>query len=120
MAFDASSIRYFIREHGILMSLKKRDQGEYDSVTGTIGYLETDYSFYGFSYNHTPYFLNQNSIVVASLKIVIPSKQANGLAMVPPKVNDQVIINNLIYDILKVSEVSSANSVVCYTVDVKG
>ena len=121
MAFDSYSIRYFIKEHGITMTLRQRTQGSYNSTTGTVANTTTDYQTVGFSFHSVPYDLQQkNSVVVASRQIIFTSLQVNGSALPKPKVNDQVIISGFTHDILKVQEVKSANNVIIYVVDVKG
>lgn len=120
MAFDNSSIRYFIKDHGSLITLKKRVKGSYNTTTGSVSYTSTDYKVYGFSYKNSPTTLQDNSVVVATRKVILSNLQKNGLTLPEPKTDDQVVINGSTFDIIKVMVVKSADKVVCYTLDVKG
>ncbi len=120
MAFDNSSIRYFIKDHGTLVTLKKRTKGAYNTSTGSITYTSADYTVYGFSYKNSPTILQDNSVVVATRKVILSNLQKNGSALPEPKTDDQIVVEGSTFDIIKVTVVKSANKVVCYTLDVKG
>lgn len=120
MSFDNTSIRYFIKEHGLLLTLRKRAKGAYNTTTGTVSYTNTDYSAYGFSYKNTPISLQDNSVIVATRKVILSNLQSNGSSLPEPKTEDQIIVDGSTFDIIKVMVVKSADKVVCYTLDVKG
>lgn len=120
MAFDNGTIRYFIRDHGVLVTLRKRAKGSYDASTGSVEYTNTDYKVYGYSYKNSPTDLTDNSTIISTRKLILSNLQKNGKELPSPKVNDQIVINNEVFNIMKVSVVKSANKVVCYTLDLKG
>lgn len=120
MAFDNYTIRYFIKDHGLPTTLRKKSRGSYNATTGTVTETPTDYSTYGYSYKSVPTKLQDNSTVISTRKVIVSNLQTNYTALPTPKAGDQVIINNFTYDIVTVSEVRSAGSVVCYTLDVTG
>ena len=120
MAFDNYTIRYFIKDHGLPAILRKKSRSSYNATTGTVSETNTDYRTYGYSYKSVPTQLQENSTVLSTRKVIISNLQTNHKVLPTPKAGDQVIINSFTYDIVSVSEVRSASSVVCYTLDVKG
>lgn len=120
MAFDTYTIRYFINEHGVVTTLKKRTKGAYNSATGSVTFTTTEHKVYGFSYKTSPEALQENSVVTSVRKVILSGLKTNHKPLPMPTVEDQIVINGVTYDILKVSDVRSANNVVCYTLDVRG
>lgn len=120
MSFDQTSIRYFFKEHGKVVTLRKLDSDSYDKDTGTIGYTHTDYYVNGYSMNNSPFELTDSSIVVSTRRVILSAKQTNGQDLPQPEVNDQVIVDGLTFDILKVYDSKSHESMICYTLVCKG
>jgi hypothetical protein len=120
VAFDTYSIRYFIKEHGVVTTLKKRTKGAYNSTTGSVSFTTVDHKVYGFSYKASPESLQENSVVTSMRKVIVSAIKTNHKPLPLPTVDDQIVINGTTYDILKVSDVKSANNVIFYTLDVRG
>lgn len=120
MAFDTYTIKYFIKDHGTLITLRKVSKGAYDNATGKVTNTNTDYKTYGYSYKSVPDGLTDNSIVTSTRKVIISGVQKNNKVLPQPRVGDQVIVGGSTYDILRVYEVKDSSNTVIYTLDVKG
>ncbi|CAB4125098.1 hypothetical protein UFOVP59_77 [uncultured Caudovirales phage] len=120
MAFDQTSIRLFLKEHGKALILRKRSAGEYDLTTGTIGHTTTDYSVNGYSMNNSPFEITPESIVVATRRVILSSKQTDGTDLPPPEINDQVVDGEDVFDVLRVYDSKTHETPICYTLVCRG
>jgi len=120
MAFNQYSTNYFIKQHGVTVTLRSRTTGSYDDATGVVAITYTDYSTYGFSNAIVPSDLTPNSVVNTHRTVILTDKQTNGTTLPLPKVNDQVIIGSVTLDVVEVNMVSSSSTVVYYLLKVDG
>lgn len=120
MAFDQTSIRLFLKEHGKVVTLRKREAGEYDVTTGTIFYSTADYLVNGYSMSNSPFELTDTSVVISTRRVIISAKQINGEELPQPSINDQIIVDDQSFDVLKVYDSKSHDSMICYTLVCKG
>ena len=120
MAFDQTSIKQFLKEHGKVVEFRQATTEEYDVLTGTTGQTYTSYSVYGYSMNNSPYELTNESLVIATRRIILYGKQTNGDLLPQPKINDEVIVDGFEFNVIKVFDSKSHDDVICYTLVCKG
>ena len=114
MAFNTYPTDYFIRQHGSTMTLRKRESGDYDTETGSVNFVETEYITYGYSSKTIPSDLTGQSVVVNNRAIFLIGKQTNGEDLPAPLVNDQVDADDLTFNITEVDVVKSNGKVIYY------
>ena len=119
MAFDNYTLRQLLREHGIALTLRKRDAGAYNSDTGTVTTTNTDYAVRGYFYDYTPEMVDSNSILRGDRRVVLDSKLINGSATPAPDATDQIIGLGDTVNIVKVMEIKSGSATMCYQLQVR-
>lgn len=120
MAFNKYPTDFFIKQHGIVVTLRSRATGSYNDATGVVAITYTDYSVYGFSNAIVPSDLAQDSVINTHRTVILKSKQVNNSALPLPKVNDQVIIGSVTLDVVEVDMVNSGSTVIYYILKVNG
>jgi hypothetical protein len=120
MAFNQYPAKFFIKQHGATVTLRSRTTGSYDDATGVVAITYADYKTYGFSYKTTPSNLTPNSVIKTERTFLLSDKQINGSLLPFPKVNDQVILGNITYDVVEVDLVISGSTVIYYILKVIG
>jgi len=116
MAFNTYPTNYFIRQHGSIMTLRKRESGEYDVETGSVNFVENEYSVYGYSSKTIPSSLTGQSVVVNGRVIFLISKQINGEDLPAPVVNDQIDVDDFTVNVTEVDVVKSNGKVIYYLI----
>lgn len=119
MAFDPSTLRQMIREHGLPLTLRKRAAGAYDNDTGSVTTTNTDYAVRGYFYDFTPDMLDGESILRGDRRVVLDSKLINGSATPEPDATDQIIGLGDTVNIVKVMEIKSGSNTMCYLLQVR-
>jgi hypothetical protein len=119
MAFNQTSIRHFIKEHGFTVTFKQRTRGTYDVASGTSTTVDTDYTVDAFFTNRSPAILRDDGIVISSRDVVISRWDTSGVEIPLPLVNDQVIIFGRAYDIVRVNDTKSSNNIIIYVLSLK-
>lgn len=119
MAFDPSTLRQLINEHGIALTLRKRAAGAYNDTTGTVTTTNTDYTVRGYFYDYTPDMIDSNSILRGDRRVVLDSKLTNGSATPEPDATDQIIGLGDTVNIVKVMEIKSGSATMCYQLQVR-
>ena len=119
MAFDPSTLRQMIREHGLALTLRKRAAGAYNATTGTVTTTNTDYALRGYFYDYTPDMIDGNSILRGDRRVVLDSKLTNGSATPEPDATDQIIGLGDTVNIVKVMEIKSGSGTMCYLLQVR-
>ena len=120
MAFNQYPTKFFIKQHGVTVTLRSRTTGSYDDATGVVAITYTDYSTYGFSNAIVPSDLTPNSVVNTHRTVILTDKQTNNSALPLPKVNDQIIIGSVTLDVVEVNVVGSGSTVAYYLLKVDG
>ena len=119
MAFDPSTLRQMIREHGLPLTLRKRAAGAYNNDTGSVTTTNTDYAVRGYFYDFTPDMLDGESILRGDRRVVLDSKLINGSATPEPDATDQIIGLGDTVNIVKVMEIKSGSNTMCYLLQVR-
>lgn len=119
MAFDPYTLRQLIKEHGMVLTLRKRAAGAYDSDLGTVTTTNTDYAVRGYFYDYTPDMIDGNSILRGDRRVVLDSLLINGTATPEPDATDQIIGLGDTVNIVKVMEIKSGSSTMCYLLQVR-
>ena len=119
MAFDPYTLRQLIKEHGMALTLRKRAAGAYDSDLGTVTITNTDYAVRGYFYDYTPDMIDGNSILRGDRRVVLDSLLINGTATPEPDATDQIIGLGDTVNIVKVMEIKSGSSTMCYQLQVR-
>lgn len=119
MAFDPYTLRQLIKEHGMALTLRKRAAGAYDSDLGTVTTTNTDYAVRGYFYDYTPDMIDGNSILRGDRRVVLDSLLINGTATPEPDATDQIIGLGDTVNIVKVMEIKSGSSTMCYQLQVR-
>lgn len=119
MAFDPYTLRQLIKEHGMALTLRKRAAGSYDSDLGTVTTTNTDYAVRGYFYDYTPDMIDGNSILRGDRRVVLDSLLINGTATPEPDATDQIVGLGDTVNIVKVMEIKSGSSTMCYQLQVR-
>lgn len=119
MAFDNSTLRHLIKEHGLTLTLRKRAASAYNVTTGSVTQTNTDYSVKGYFYDFTPDMIDGNSILRGDRRVVLDVKLLNGSATPEPDATDQVIGLGDTVNIVKVMEIKSGSNTMCYLLQVR-
>lgn len=119
MAFDTHPLRHVIREHGVVLTLRKRASSAYNNDTGTVTQTNTDYSVKGYFYDFTPDAIDSNSILRGDRRVVIDAKLVNGQNTPEPDATDQIIGLGDTVDIVTVMEIKSGSNTMCYLLQVR-
>lgn len=119
MAFDAHTIRTLIREHGLVLTLRKRSSGAYDNDTGTVTQTNTDYAVRGYFYDFTPDMVDADSTLRGDRRVVLDAKLTNGQNTPEPDATDQIIGLGDTVNIVKVMEIKSGSNTMCYLLQVR-
>lgn len=119
MAFDPSTLRHMIREHGLPLTLRKRAAGAYNNDTGSVTTTNTDYAVRGYFYDFTPDMLDSESILRGDRRVVLDSKLIDGTATPEPDATDQIIGLGDTVNIVKVMEIKSGSNTMCYLLQVR-
>ena len=119
MAFDNYTLRTMIKDHGIVLTLRKRAAGAYNVATGTVTTTNTDYAVRGYFYDYTPDMIDGNSILRGDRRVVLDSVLTNGTATPEPDATDQIIGLGDTVNIVKVMEIKSGSATMCYQLQVR-
>ena len=119
MAFDPSTLRQMIREHGLVLTLRKRAASAYNATTGTVTTTNTDYALRGYFYDYTPDMIDDSSILRGDRRVVLDNKLTNGSATPEPDATDQIIGLGDTVNIVKVMEIKSGSGTMCYLLQVR-
>lgn len=119
MAFDPYTLRQLTKEHGIVLTLRKRAAGAYSDATGTVTTTNTDYAVRGYFYDYTPDMIDGNSILRGDRRVVLDSVLTNGSATPEPDATDQIIGLGDTVNIVKVMEIKSGSATMCYQLQVR-
>lgn len=119
MAFDNSTLRQMIKEHGLTITLRKRASSAYNVTTGSVTQTNTDYVVKGYFYDFTPDMIDGNSILRGDRRVVIDTKLINGSATPEPDATDQIIGLGDAVNIVKVMEIKSGSKTMCYLLQVR-
>ena len=119
MAFDPYTLRQLIKEHGMALTLRKRAAGAYDNDLGTVTTTNTDYAVRGYFYDYTPDMIDGNSILRGDRRVVLDNKLTSGSATPEPDATDQIIGLGDTVNIVKVMEIKSGSSTMCYQLQVR-
>ena len=119
MAFDPSTLRQLLSEHGMALTLRKRAAGAYDDTLGTVTATNTDYAVRGYFYDYTPDMLDSSSILLGDRRVVLDSKLTDGSATPEPDATDQIIGLGDTVNIVKVMEIKSGSATMCYQLQVR-
>lgn len=119
MAFDPSTLRQLIKEHGIALTLRKRAASAYNNDTGTVTTTNTDYAVRGYFYDFTPDMVDSESILRGDRRVVLDCKLINGTNTPEPDATDQIIGLGDTVNIVKVMEIKSGSSTMCYLLQVR-
>lgn len=119
MAFDNSTLRSLIKEHGVTVTLRKRAAGTYNNDTGTVTTTNTDYSVRAYFYDFTPDMIDDQSILRGDRRVVIDSKLVDGSTTPEPDATDQIIGLGDTVNIVKVMEIKSGSATMCYLLQVR-
>lgn len=119
MAFDPSTLRQLIKEHGIALTLRKRAASAYNNDTGTVTTTNTDYAVRGYFYDYTPDMIDGNSILRGDRRVVLDCKLINGTNTPEPDATDQIIGLGDTVNIVKVMEIKSGSNTMCYLLQVR-
>lgn len=119
MAFDNYTLRTMIKDHGIVLTLRKRAAGAYNSDTGTVTTTDTDYAVRGYYYDYTPDRIDGDSILRGDRGVLLDSKLTNGAATPEPDATDQIIGLGDTVNIVRVMEIKSGSATMCYQLQVR-
>lgn len=119
MAFDPYTLRQLIKEHGIVLTLRKRAAGAYDNDTGTVTTTNTDYAVRGYFYDYTPDMVDGQSILRGDRRVVLDSVLVSGTSTPEPDATDQIIGLGDTVNIVKVMEIKSGSATMCYQLQVR-
>lgn len=119
MAFDPYTLRQLIKEHGIVLTLRKRAASAYDNDLGTVTTTNTDYAVRGYFYDYTPDMIDGNSILRGDRRVVLDCKLTNGTNTPEPDATDQIIGLGDTVNIVKVMEIKSGSNTMCYLLQVR-
>lgn len=120
MAANFFATKTFIKQHGVIVTLRSRLVGSYNDATGVVSTTYSDYSTYGFSNSIIPSNLNTDSVINNKRTVILSDLQVNKSALPLPKVNDQVIISGVTLDVVQVNAIKSGNTVAYYSLMVDG
>lgn len=119
MAFDPYTLRQLIKEHGLVLTLRKQTSGVYDNDTGAVTQTNTDYSVRGYFYDYTPDMVDGQSILRGDRRVVLDCKLVNGSNTPEPDATDQIIGLGDTVNIVKVMEIKSGSATMCYQLQVR-
>ena len=119
MAFDPYTLRQMISEHGMALTLRKRAAGAYDNDLGSVTTTNTDYAVRGYFYDYTPDMVDGQSILKGDRRVVLDSRLTNGSTTPEPDATDQILGLGDTVDIVKVMEIRSGSSTMCYLLQVR-
>jgi hypothetical protein len=119
MAFSSYGLRQLIKEHGIVLTLRKRAASAYDSNTGSVTQTNTDYTVRGYFYDYTPDMIDGQSILRGDRRVVLDNRLVNGSVTPQPDATDQIIGLGDTVNIVKVMEIKSGSATMCYLLQVR-
>ena len=139
MAFDPYTLRQMIKEHGLMLTLRKKTFGSYNTTSGTTSYTDLDYAVRGYFYDYTPEMIDGNSVIRGDRRLVLDSSlvsssqittqfdeiitaetlAALGIETFLPAVSDQIIGLGDTVNIVKVMEIKSGSRTMCYLLQVR-
>lgn len=119
MAFDNYTLRTMIKDHGIVLTLRKRAAGAYNSDTGTVTTTNTDYAVRGYFYDYTPDRVDSDSILRGDRGVLLDNKLLNGQPTPEPDATDQIIGLGDTVNVVRVMEIKSGSATMCYQLQVR-
>jgi len=119
MAFDPHTLRQLIKEHGRVVTLRKRAMTGYSAATGTLTTTNADYKVRAYFYDYTPDMIDDENILRGDRRAVLSDKLVNGNTTPQPDSTDQIVGEGDTVNIVKVMEIKSANNVMCYLLQVR-
>lgn len=119
--FDNHTLRTMIREHGRLITLRKKSAGVYNATTGALGSVtNTDYSIRGFVFNFKADMIDGQVIQRTDRRMVLDTKLSNGSDAPVPDTTDQIVGVDDTVNIQRVEQIESNGQVMCYLLHVRG
>lgn len=111
--FDPHSLRQLIKEHGIALTLRKKDAGTYDVATGTITQTNTDYSVRAFFFNNDPSVAEFTPVMMGERRLVVSDKLVDGAITPDIDATDEIIFGTKTTTVTRSSKIMSAGQTMC-------
>lgn len=119
--FDNHTLRALIKEHGRVITLRKKSEGVYDATTGKLGSITTtDYSLKAFFFNFKADMIDGQVIQRTDRRVVLDTKLINGSDAPLPDTTDQIVGVSGTVNIQRVEQIESGGSIMCYLLHVRG
>jgi hypothetical protein len=120
MIFDPATLRTLINQHGVTVTIRKRVNGTYDPVSGTLVQSNTDYTARAYFFNSDPSVLPFNqanarydNIISTEKRVVVSDKLTNGNNTPEIDATDQVLYDGKEYQVTRTTDISSGASKMC-------
>lgn len=120
MIFDPATLRTLINQHGVTVTIRKRVNGTYDPVSGTLVQSNTDYTARAYFFNSDPSFLPFNqanarydNVTATEKRVVVSDKLTNGNNTPEIDATDQVLYDGKEYQVTRTTDISSGASKMC-------
>lgn len=111
--FDPHTLRQLINEHGIVVTLKKRATGVYNSTTGVVAQTDTNFSVKGYFFNNDPSVGEFSTVFHGERRIVLSDKLTNGSVVPEVDASDEIVYNGKTSPVTRSSRIDSAGINMC-------
>ena len=116
--FDPSTLKALIREHGVVVALRKRTASAFDVHTGTVGQSTADYLVRGYFFTQK-YSDSTNNQIKNVKSLVLDNVLTSGVDTPNVDATDYVIYNGN-YAVVKAEKITSGTKTMCYILEVDG
>jgi hypothetical protein len=111
--FDPALLRQLIKEHGVVVTLRKKSTGAYDPSTGVLSQTNSDYLVKAYFYNNDPSYAEFNSVARGERRVVVSDILVNGSVTPEILANDEIVGFGDTVVVTRSSKITSGNSVMC-------
>jgi len=120
MALMSTNVLFLLNRYGTEVTLSKPTFGSYDPTTGTVSSTTTDtYTVQCYMADYNLSEINNDSVVMGDRKAYFPPNDTSGVAIPKPDVEDTIDGLGDKVKIVRVQELYSADTLVCYICQVR-
>lgn len=111
--FDPNLLRQLIKEHGVVVTLRKKATGVYNTTTGIVTQSNTDYTVKGYFFNNDPSVGEFSSVLHGERRIVLSDKLTNGSSVPEVDSTDEILYSGKTSPVIRSSRIDSAGVNMC-------
>jgi len=116
----SQNVKFLLSQYGSEVTLRKPSYGSYDPTTGSVGSTtNTDYTILCYFADYALSEVDNDNVVMGDRKAYFPAKDSSGSTIPKPDAEDQIIGFGDTVKIVRVQELFSADTLVCYICQVR-